>query len=151
MRAAEPEPAGAPHSPNILVGVHPMMNWRGEFIPCMGAGVLGPAAVAACKAKYARAGFVPTDALGTSGLQLADAADADGAAIVAAVAPGSPAADAGVRPADRLQAIDGRPLAASCARAAEALLFGKRGEGRRIVLDRAGRTYTVAMTLAGRP
>ena len=145
-RAAAPEPADAPHSPNLLLGVHPLMNWRGDFVPCMGAGVLGPAAVALCASKMQREGFVRTSTLGDTGLTF-DPARTD-AARVTAVAPGSPAAEADVRPGDLVTAVGGAPLAPDTAHAAEVRLFGKVGERRRLVLDRDGRAATADLVLA---
>ena len=147
-RAPAPEPPGTPKSPNFLIGMHPMVNWRGEFIPCMGAGVLGPAAVAACLSHYGKDGFVRVGALGATGLSY-DPARTE-AAVVMTVAPGSPAAEANVRPGDVVTAVDGQPLSTELGRSADSLLFGKTGATHLIVADRGGRPVQAQVTLAAR-
>ena len=146
QRGPAPEPAGAPKSPNIFVGIHPMVTWQGEFIPCMGAGPLGPAVIAGCLSHYRKDGFVPVSALGSTGLTFADTRS--GGAVVSAVSPGSPAASADLQVGDEIAAIDGKPLTASRGQAAQALLFGKANTARHIVVDRHGRDIAVDLVLA---
>ena len=44
VRAAQTAPAG-PKSSSIFVSIKPLTNWRGEFVPCMGAGPTSFAAI----------------------------------------------------------------------------------------------------------
>ena len=148
-RGPAPEPADAPHSPNPLVGVHPLMNAHGVFVPCMGAGPLGPVVIAACTSQVQRKGYVKTDALGEPGLRF-DPVRTD-AAVVTAVAADSPASQADVRPGDRVSAVDGRPVRPDLASDADRLLFGRRGEARRVVADRGGRRVPADLVLAAPP
>lgn len=145
-RGPAPVPADAPRSPSLLLGIHPLMNWRGDFVPCMGAGPLGPAAVALCTSKMQHAGFVRTSALGDTGLTFG--VGRNGLAVIAVVTPGSAAAAADVRVGDVLTEVDGRALTPNTAHAADALLFGKAGEARRLGIERAGRAITAVLTLA---
>lgn len=144
-RGRGPEPPDTPKSPNILVGLHPLVSWDGRFIPCMGAGVLGPVAIGACLSHYRKDGFVRVGALGSTGIAF-DPARTD-AAIVAGVDPGSPAATADVRSGDEVTAIDGRPLTVSQGKTADALLFGRAGAGHQVLADRQGRSVTVQLVL----
>ncbi len=146
VRVAASEPPNTPHSPNILIGVHPMVNWRGTFIPCMGAGLLGPAVIAGCQAHFSHDGFVKVSALGATSLAF-DASRGD-AAVVASVEPGSAAALAGVTARDVVTQVDGHALVASRGKQAQWLLFGKRGETRKMVVERNGKPITASLVLA---
>ncbi len=148
-RGPAPEPADAPHSPNPLVGVHPLMNAHGVFVPCMGAGPLGPVVISACASMAQRKGYVKTDALGETGLSF-DPVRTD-AAIVTSVAADSPASQADVRPGDQVMSVDGRPVRPDLASDAARMLFGRRGEARRVVADRDGRRVVADLVLAAPP
>ncbi len=147
-RDAAPVPANAPRSPNILVGIHPIVNWRGVFIPCMGAGYLGPVVIATCQSAYHKYGYVKASELGSTGLMFAVARP--DAALISAVEPGSAAATAGIAAGDLLIAVDGKPLASSAGEHAGELLFGRAGEARHIVVRRAGRDVRLDLVLAAR-
>ena len=147
-RGPQAEPTG-PTSTKPLVSIKPLVDWRGRFIPCMGAGPVGFAAVAFCNNHFKSYGFFPATAAGATGLQM-DLARAD-AAIVKAVEPGSPAATAGVQVGDEIRAIDGVTVSASRAQLANALLFGKIGDQRGVTVQRDGRTRSVTLTLGPKP
>ena len=146
--AAAPPPPGEPKSPTFLVGVHPVVNWEGRYIPCMGAGVLGPVAIATCASGFKKHGYIPVADLGTTGLAL-EGTDPAGA-VVTAVAPGSPGAVADVRPGDEVTAVDGQPVAGGIGDEATQRLFGRPGETRRLTVRRGGQVRSVALTLAPR-
>ena len=146
VRIAAPEPPNTPHSPNILIGVHPMVNWRGTFIPCMGAGLLGPAVIAGCQSHFSHDGFVKVSALGVTGLAF-DTSRGD-AAVVAFVEPGSAAALAGVKARDVVTQVDGHALVASRGKQAQWLLFGKAGATRQMMVSREGKPITASLVLA---
>jgi C-terminal processing protease CtpA/Prc len=144
-RDKAPEPTDEPKAPNILVGVHPMMNWRGVYIPCMGVGPAGIAAIAYCESHYRQFGYVKTSTLGSTGLTF-DKAGSD-AAVVRAVEAGSPALQAGLKPGDVVTAIDGKSLTDSPGAASNALLFGKSGDSRQVVVRRSGKLATLNLVL----
>ncbi len=76
------------------------------------------------------------------GLQLESVADT---ARVAAVADGSPAAEAGIKPGDRVVAIDGEPVVGGDVVALGRRLEGAPGSAVTLTLLRAGRTRTVRL------
>ena len=64
-----------------------------------------------------------------------------GAVVVAAVVPGSPADDAGLRPGDRIVSIDGRAIRAEPAAVVEAMVAGPEGSRVRIAWRTGGRPH----------
>ena len=118
------------------------MNTHGVFVPCMGAGPLGPVVIAGCASMAQRKSYVKTDALGDPGLSY-DPVRTD-AAVVTAVA-------ADVRPGDQVASVDGKPVRPDLASDAARMLFGRRGETRRVVVDRDGRRIVTELTLAAPP
>ena len=68
VRDTEKAPTG-PQSGTILISVKPMINWKGQFIPCMGAGPAGFAAIDVCYKTFAKDGYVKVGDLGSTGLQ----------------------------------------------------------------------------------
>ena len=96
-----------------------------------------------------RKGYVKTDALGDPGLSY-DPVRTD-AAVVTAVAADSPAAVADVRSGDQVASVDGKPVRPDLASDAARMLFGRRGETRRVVIDRDGRRIVTELTLAASP
>ncbi len=87
-----------PKSISKLIYVRAIINWKGQFIPCMGAGPAGLAAIAICQSTFKKDGYIKTSDFGSPGFQL-DLTRTDGAQI-AAVDAGSPAATAGLQPGD---------------------------------------------------
>ena len=59
VRSPQSAPPG-PKSPNMFIMVRPMINWRGQFVPCMGAGPLAPAAFEMCNSRFKPHGYIKT-------------------------------------------------------------------------------------------
>lgn len=70
----------------------------------------------------------------------------DGGLIVVAPLPGSPAAEAGLRPGDRIRAVEGRPTAGLTFYAAGALLTGEPGTRVALDLERGGQAFRRVVT-----
>lgn len=148
VRSPQNPPSGAPKSPNMFIVVRALVNWRGEFVPCMGAGPLAPAALEMCNHRFKPFGFIKTGDFASAGFQI-DASDKAGA-IIAKVDPGSAAAEAGVKAGDQIVAVDGRPLAASLGEEAKDRLFGKIGDQFHVTVRRGKAEKTVVLQLAAK-
>ena len=147
LRDPRTAPRG-PKSPSRFMCLRPMIDWRDQFIPCMGAGPAGYAAIEFCYNHFKPYGFIKTGDLGSTGFQLN--LNRTDKAVVTAVEPGSAAAKADVRPGDEIIEVDGKPLTASSGENARELLFGKIGNQFHIKV-RSGQTEkTVVLTLAGK-
>jgi S1-C subfamily serine protease len=146
-RTLQAEPAG-PTSTNPLIAIKPLVDWKGRFVPCIGAGPLGFAAIAFCNNHFKPYGFYPVTVAGGPGLEM-DLARAD-AAVVKSVDPQSPAALAGVQPGDEITAIGGLDIKDSRAQVANSLMFGKIGDRRRVIVQRAGRARPLTLVLAAK-
>lgn len=85
--------------------------------------------------------------VGQSGLGLRLAAGTRGAAVIAAITPNGPAATAGLRPGDRLLAVDGVPVSAADLPTAAALIEGPAGTSLvlRVVPATGGRAREVTL------
>ncbi len=148
VRAGAPAPANQPKGSMLLI-VHPLMDWRGQFVPCMGGGPAAALSFAYCNKLFEPHGYVKTSELGTTGITVdTDAADK---ALIKAVDAGSPAAAAGVQVGDEVVAVNGKPLTASVGQNAMVLLFGKVGRTDQVTVVRGGARQTVQMTLAEKP
>jgi membrane-associated protease RseP (regulator of RpoE activity) len=124
VRDPQNAPVG-PQSGTILISVKPMINWKGQFIPCMGAGPAGFAAIDYCYKIFTKDGYVKVGDLGSTGLQLD--LDRSDAAVVASVNPDSAAAKAGLRPGDEIVQVNETPLGESVGGLLPELLFGRAG------------------------
>lgn len=148
VRDSEKAPRG-PHSGTMLVAVRPMIDWRGQFIPCMGAGPAGFAAIDGCHKTFAKDGYVEADDLGTTGIQL-DLERAD-AAIITSVNPGSAAAKAGIRAGDEIVQVNELPLGESVGGILPELLFGRAGDSISLTVQSGESTRTVKFVLGRKP
>ena len=148
VRAPQTAPPG-PKSSSMFVSVKPLINWRNQFIPCMGAGPTSFAAISYCNNHFKSFGFIKTGELGSTGFQL-DLARAD-SAVMTMVEPGSPAAQADIRPGDEILEVENQPLTASMGELATEGLFGKTGDQLHITVRRGQNDKTVALTLAAKP
>jgi S1-C subfamily serine protease len=122
-RAAKEAPPGPKGS--MFFYVHPIINWRGQFVPCVGAGPAGEAAIEYCASHFKGDGYIKTGDYGTTGLEI-DQASAT--ATITAIDPNSPAATAGLKVGDQIIAVNGQPLTASLGEATKEKLFGKNGD-----------------------
>jgi S1-C subfamily serine protease len=148
VRAAQNAPQG-PKSPNMFIQVRPVVDWRSKFVPCMGMGPLGPAAIEVCVNRFKPYGFIKSGEYGSTGLQLnLERADA---AIISAVEPDSAAAKAGVQAGDEIVAVEGQPLSASLGEEASEQLFGKAGDQFHVKVQRGQEEKTVVLKLGAKP
>ena len=148
VRDAQNAPPG-PKSPNMFFVVRSVISWRGQFIPCMGAGPLAIPAIDMCSNRFKPYGFVKTGEFGSTGFQL-DLARQD-KALVTTVDPASAGAKAGIQPGDEIVAVEGQPLTASTGEAAKQMLFGKAGDKFRVTVHRGQSDQTVELLLAASP
>jgi C-terminal processing protease CtpA/Prc len=148
VRAQAPAPANAPKG-SMLLMVHPLVDWHGQFIPCMGAGPAAALSFSYCNKKFEPHGYVKTSELGTTGIQL-DMERKD-AAMVTAVDSGSPAATAGVQAGDEIIEVGGKPLTASVGENANEEMFAKVGATVQVTVHRGSADKTIAVTLAANP
>ena len=148
VRAPQTAPAG-PKSSGMFVSVKPLINWRGEFIPCIGAGPASFAAISYCNSHFKPFGFIKTGEMGSTGFQLD--LDRSDSAMITTVEPGSPAAKADLRPGDEIVAVETKPLTASVGEAATERLFGKSGDQLHITVHSGQTDKTVVLTLAAKP
>jgi len=125
VRSPRSAPAG-PKSPNMFIMVRPLINWRGQFVPCMGAGPLAPVALDMCDNRFKPYGYIKSGEFSSTGLQL-DLVH-DDSAIVSTVEPNSAAGKAGILPGDEIVEVDGHPLTASVGETATERIFGKIGD-----------------------
>jgi len=147
IRSAK-DAVGAPTSNDLLVRMRPLVNWRGQFLPCMGGGLFALAIVAWCEDHFEPYGFINDSDLGSTGFEL-NPKRAD-AAIIGMVDADSPAAKAGLQAGDEIIAVGGQPLTADLRQAANAALFGKVGDTERITVRRGGSDQTVMLTLVAK-
>jgi C-terminal processing protease CtpA/Prc len=148
VRDPQTAPPG-PQSGTMLIYVHPMINWKGQFIPCMGAGPAGFAAIEICYKTFGKDGYVKVGELGTTGLQFdLDRADA---AIVTSVSPDSASAKAGIRAGDEIVQVNQTPLGESLGGILPELLFGRAGDSFTLTVASGGSTRMVKLTLGKKP
>jgi S1-C subfamily serine protease len=148
VRDPQTAPPG-PQSGTILIYVHPMINWKGQFIPCMGAGPAGFAAIEICYKTFGKDGYVKVGELGTTGLQL-DLARPD-AAIIASVNPGSASEKVGIRAGDEIVQVKQTPLGESLGGILPELFFGRAGDSFALTVESGGVTRAVKLTLGKKP
>lgn len=144
VRDAQEAPPG-PDPDSSLLYVKPMINWKGEFLPCAGAGPAGMAAIEYCWNHFKKDGYIKATELGTTGLSF-DMTRPDGAWIKTVEA-GSAAEEAGLRAGDRLVQVDGSDLKESVGEAIQESLFERKGARLTITLLRNSAPETVELTL----
>ncbi len=146
VRVAQAAPPNAPKSPSFFMSVKPLIDWRGQFVPCLGVGPAGMAAIAYCDSHFKPFGFIKVGERGFTGIELDHER-----AVVAAIEPGSPAAKADLQPGDAIVAVEGKPLGGSAGEAATRHLFGKVAEQLHITVRSGDAEKTVILTLAAKP
>ena len=143
-RDAQNAPQG-PTATGFMLTVKEMINWRGQFVPCIGAGPAAMAAVEYCYGHFKPFGFIKAGEFASNGFQL-DPARED-KAIVTTVDPASAAAKAGVQPGDEIVTVNGKLLSASVGEAANELLFGKAGDSIKVTVRHGEQEKTVELAL----
>ena len=146
VRGPEPAPPNTPKSPSFFISLKPLIDWRGQFVPCLGMGPATMADIAYCDNHFKPFGFIKVGDRGSTGIELDQER-----AIVTAVQPGSPAAKANVQPGDEIVAVEGKPLVGSAGEAATRRLFGKVAEQLPITVYRGDGNKTLVVTLAAKP
>jgi C-terminal processing protease CtpA/Prc len=147
VRSPQSAPAG-PKSPNMFVMVRPMINWRGQFVPCMGAGPLAPAAFEMCNSRFKPHGYIKTGEFSSTGLQI-DLVRED-SAIVSAVEPDSAAGKTGILPGDEIVEVEGHTLTASVGETVTERIFGKIGDQFHVTVRRGQTDKTVLLQLSAK-
>ena len=148
VRAAQNAPAG-PTASGFMTSVKDMINWRGQFAPCIGIGPAGAAAIAFCYGHFKPYGFIKASDLGSTGFEIDQANKTK--ALLTKVDAGSPSAKAGIQPGDEIVAIEGQPLTASKGEAANEMLFGKIGDQIKVTVRRGEANSTIDLVLAAKP
>jgi C-terminal processing protease CtpA/Prc len=147
VRDAQNAPPG-PDPKSHLIYVRPMVNWKGEFIPCMGAGPAGPAAIEYCHSHFKKDGYIKASDYGSTGFEV-DRADLNVAKITM-VTPGSAAEKAGLLSGDEILQIDGKPLAESLGEVLPEKFFGKAGDRFQLTVKSGDQTKQVVLVLAAK-
>jgi S1-C subfamily serine protease len=142
------DPQNAPPGPTVkgfLYSLHPIVNWKGQFIPCLGAGPAGPAAIAYCESHFHGDGYIKSGDYGTTGLKI-DTASTTSAKILSVDA-NSGAAKAGLQPGDEIVAVNGQPLQISLGAQIKEVLYGKAGAQFQLTVLSSGAEKPVQLTL----
>lgn len=147
VRAAQTPPQG-PKVGGFFISVKPLINWAGQFVPCMGAGPTAFAELEFCDHRFAPYGYIKASEMGSTGFQV-DVKATD-KAVITGVDPGSPAAAAGLQAGDEIAGIEGKPLLPSPGETASEYLFGKIGEQRKVTLRTTHGEKTVLLSLSAR-
>lgn len=138
-------PPAGPKSPNFFIVLKPMLNWRGQFVPCVGAGPAAMGAIEYCYGHFKPFGYIKLGDFATTGITL-DPTRAD-KAIITAVAPNSAAAKAAIQPGDEILEVDSKPLTAHLGDSANELLYGKAGDTLHVTINRSGTDVSVDLNL----
>jgi S1-C subfamily serine protease len=128
------EPPPSPKGEGMMTTERPIINWRGQFAPCIGFGPTMEVAFAYCDKHFEPFGFIRTNEFAVPGFAV-DAARLD-AAVVSGVDANSPAEKAGLKAGDTIVSLEGKPLAESTGANAKMLLFGKAGQVHEVVVRR---------------
>jgi S1-C subfamily serine protease len=148
VRVPAPTPPNTPKG-NILLMIKPLIDWHGQFVPCMGAGIAAGASFAWCNSIFKPHGYIEVSNLGATGITM-DQERAD-AAVIKAVDAGSPADKAGIKAGDEVTAIDGAALTASVGQSATEEMFGKSGQSVALTVRRGGGEQTLNLKLGDKP
>jgi len=125
--------------------VKELYNNQGASAPCIGIEI-GLGLIKKCVDTFANAGFIRVNELGVSGLTLGTSTADDGT--ITAVAPGSPAEQAGLQPGDRILSVEGTAVRPAPGAVAQKALFGPKGDDVHIKLKRAGTPMDVTVKRA---
>ena len=141
-------PPPDPKSPGFMVMMHPLIDWRGVVVPCLGAGLTAPAAFVYCDNHFKPYGYIKFKELGTTGLHF-DQTRTD-AAVVESVDRESPAAAAGVQVGDELVSVNGEALAPHLSDQIKEHLFGRANTTFHLSIRRGSEDKTAVLILAPR-
>ena len=141
---APKDPPPSPKGEGMMTSERPIINWRGQFAPCIG---FGPGAILAysfCDKHFAPFGFISLKEFSRPGFTV-DAGRPD--VLVSHVDEASPAARAGLKAGDQLLTLNGKPLTGSAGANSKMLLFGKAGQVHRVGIRRGVEDRSVVLTL----
>ena len=144
----EKVPPPPPKGEGMLTSERPIINWRGQFAPCIGMGPTVEIAYAYCDRHFASFGFIRLNQFAAPGF-IIDPARLD-SAVVSVVDLDSPAAKAGLKAGDTILAIEGVPLTPDAGANVHMLLFGKAGQTHQVVIQRGGQEKRLSLTLGPR-
>jgi len=144
-RGAGTAPPG-PRAGGFMVMVKPLINWQGQFVPCIGIGPAAAAAIEFCNHKFEPYGYIKVGELGSAGFQVDTARKEK--AVITGVDAGSAAAAAGLQAGDEILRIEGKPLTPSPGETVNEYLFGKTGDQRKVTVRKGKEEKTVTLTLA---
>jgi C-terminal processing protease CtpA/Prc len=147
VRDAQNAPPG-PDPKSHLIYVRPVINWKGEFIPCMGAGPAGVAAIEFCQSRFKKDGYIKASEFGSTGFDV-DRKNPDTARITS-ITPGSAAEKAGLQAGDEITEIDGKPLAESLGEVLPERFFGKAGDRFELTVKSGEQTKQIVLVLGAK-
>ena len=147
VRDAQNAPPG-PDPKSHLIYSRPVINWKGEFIPCMGAGPAGIAAIEFCQSRFKKDGYIKASEFGSTGFDV-DRKNPD-AAKIASITPGSAAEKAGLQTGDEIVEIDGKPLAESLGEVLPERFFGKAGDRFELTVKSGEQTKQIVLVLGAK-
>ena len=133
------DPHNAPPGPTVkgfFYILRPIVNWKGQFIPCLGGGPAGPAAIAYFESHFHGDGYIKATDYGATGLKIETASSAT-----------SGAAKAGLQPGDEIVAVNGQPLQISLGAQIKQILYGKSGAQLQLTVLSGGAEKSVQLTL----
>jgi S1-C subfamily serine protease len=123
-----------------------LVNQQGATAPCVGIGPIGGPAAKKCVSLFEQAGFILSNQVGYSGLNIGTTGSNDGT--VTAVDPNSPAASAGFQAGDVVIAVAGKPVKPTPGMIAAKAVFGQRGDTLHLTLRRTGSNMDVSLVRA---
>jgi S1-C subfamily serine protease len=123
-----------------------LVNSDGATGPCVGIGPIGGPAARKCADMLVDAGFLRIADVGVSGLTVGTTGNGDG--VISAIAPGSPAEQAGFAAGDSIVAVDGVPARRTPGSIAAQRTFGPRGEELNMTVQRNGKDIPVKLVRA---
>jgi C-terminal processing protease CtpA/Prc len=145
VRDAQNAPPG-PDAKSHFIYMRPVVNWKGEFIPCMGAGPAGIAAIEYCQSRFKKDGYIKASEYGSTGFEV-DLDNPD-AARITTVSAGSAAQKAGLLPGDEIFQIDGKPLTESLGEVLPERFFGRAGDRFQLTVKSGEQTRQLVLVLA---
>ncbi len=125
------------------------INDKGANLPCIGIGPGGGPVAKKCVELLLQAGFLKRDDVGFSGLTIGTSAAED--SVITAVAPNSPAAQAGLKTGDTILTVEGKSIQPTREAMAAKAIFGPNGEPLHLKIKRSGTDVDVSLVRASQP